>query len=476
MSEPKVFISYSWTTPEHEKWVLELATGLRENGVDAILDKWDLLEGHDANAFMEKMVSDESISKVVIVSNKAYAEKSDARKGGAGTEAQIISSEIYTKQDQNKFAIAVTEFDESGAPYVPAYYKPRIFIDFSDASEFSNSFDQLLRWIVGKPIHKKPELGQLPLYIIKSEEAVTLFTSTAQRRALAAIKNGEQHAYPATKEYMELLVEELEKFRLPKGFDPLSKDVLNNLQSFIPYRDEFLEVIRAIAGYSQDDSYSDLIHGFFEEVYRYYSSPDGQGFYKDYDYDNYKFITHEMFLHVGATLISERKFALFNALLDRPYYVPHRGNNPMKKFIVFRDHLKLFAFRNDELKLHRNSLVAHMIRERCGGSEALFNKIMEVDFLLFIRSDLIGKDPYNRWYPDTLVFTEHRGSGFELFERSRSTAFFETIRPLLGGASKDDLGEMIENFNADPQTLPRNGFSRISPAILIGLANLCTIP
>jgi len=39
---PKLFISYSWTSPAHEQWVISLATDLRENGVDVILDKWDL--------------------------------------------------------------------------------------------------------------------------------------------------------------------------------------------------------------------------------------------------------------------------------------------------------------------------------------------------------------------------------------------------------------------------------------------------
>ena len=38
---PKVFISYSWSSPEHEQFVLDLATQLRESGIDAILDKWD---------------------------------------------------------------------------------------------------------------------------------------------------------------------------------------------------------------------------------------------------------------------------------------------------------------------------------------------------------------------------------------------------------------------------------------------------
>jgi hypothetical protein len=58
METKKLFISYSWSNPDHQQWVIDLATQLRESGVDVILDKWDLKEGHDAYAFMEKMVTD----------------------------------------------------------------------------------------------------------------------------------------------------------------------------------------------------------------------------------------------------------------------------------------------------------------------------------------------------------------------------------------------------------------------------------
>jgi len=64
MNTPKVFVSYSWTSPDHEDWVLNLSTELRESGVDVILDKWDLKEGHDSNAFMERMVTDDTVDKV----------------------------------------------------------------------------------------------------------------------------------------------------------------------------------------------------------------------------------------------------------------------------------------------------------------------------------------------------------------------------------------------------------------------------
>src|SRR6266446_10277284 len=99
MAGPKTFISYSWTSPAHERWVMDLATELVEKGVQIILDKWHLREGQDAVQFMESMVVDPDVKKVIIISDKHYAEKADKRRGGVGTESQIMSGEIYKKTD-----------------------------------------------------------------------------------------------------------------------------------------------------------------------------------------------------------------------------------------------------------------------------------------------------------------------------------------------------------------------------------------
>lgn len=129
---PKLFVSYSWTSEDHDLWVVSLATALREAGVDVIFDKWDLREGHDAHHFMEQMVSDPNIRKVAIICDRKYAEKANDRAGGVGTETQIISAEIYAKQDQDKFVAVVAERDDQGKPFLPVYYKSRIYIDLSD--------------------------------------------------------------------------------------------------------------------------------------------------------------------------------------------------------------------------------------------------------------------------------------------------------------------------------------------------------
>lgn len=96
----KVFISYSWKVQEK---VIELTERLISNGIDVILDVYDLKEGQDKYAFMEQSVNDPSVDKVLIICDRSYMEKANDRSGGVGDETVIISPEIYGQMKQEKF-------------------------------------------------------------------------------------------------------------------------------------------------------------------------------------------------------------------------------------------------------------------------------------------------------------------------------------------------------------------------------------
>jgi hypothetical protein len=184
---PKLFISYSWSGSEHVEWVIEFATELRAAGVDVVLDKWDLREGNEAHAFMERMVGDKAITKVVLICDSSYAEKANIRAGGVGTEAQIITPEIYAKSEQNKIVAVVRERDGNNKPFLPIYYGSRIYIDLSDESTYAENFDQLLRWVYDKPIYVKPDLGTMPAYLAESPEKIHISATIQFRRAVDAL-------------------------------------------------------------------------------------------------------------------------------------------------------------------------------------------------------------------------------------------------------------------------------------------------
>ncbi|MGV7185690.1 SEFIR domain-containing protein [Xanthomonas axonopodis] len=89
--QPRVFISYSWSSPGHQERVRQWAEQLVEDGIDVVFDLWSFKEGDDKFVFMESMVVDETITNVLIFSDERYSEKADAREAGVGAESQIIS-------------------------------------------------------------------------------------------------------------------------------------------------------------------------------------------------------------------------------------------------------------------------------------------------------------------------------------------------------------------------------------------------
>lgn len=184
MKNPKLFISYSWSNPTHEQWVIDLAEDLTQSGVHVILDKWDLKEGHDSFAFMEKMVTDPQITKVAIICDEVYASKADDRSGGVGTETQIISREVYENQEQGKFVAIIAERDSEGKAYLPTYYKSRIYIDLSEPDNNADNFEKLLRWIYDKPLYTRPEIGKRPSFLDESD-GISLGTSAVHKRAIS---------------------------------------------------------------------------------------------------------------------------------------------------------------------------------------------------------------------------------------------------------------------------------------------------
>ena len=87
LDTPKVFISYSWKPTVNKQKTIDLAERMINDGVNVIIDVWNLVEGQDKYQYMEQMVTDAEIKRVLLICNKDYKEKADQKKGGVGTES-----------------------------------------------------------------------------------------------------------------------------------------------------------------------------------------------------------------------------------------------------------------------------------------------------------------------------------------------------------------------------------------------------
>lgn len=160
---PIVFISYSWDNQEHEDWVIKLATKLCDNGVNAILDKWDLGPlGKPLPHFMQESIS--KSQRVICIMTPNYKKKTDNLAGGVGYEYSIITSEILTDgANTSKFIPLFRAGTDADA--IPIALKGRKYVDMREDALFEEKFFQeLLRDIHDEPKFKKPPIGKKPLF------------------------------------------------------------------------------------------------------------------------------------------------------------------------------------------------------------------------------------------------------------------------------------------------------------------------
>jgi hypothetical protein len=471
---PKLFISYSWSSPDHEKWVLAFAEDLVGQGVDVILDKWHLKPGHDANAFMESMVTDQDVTKVVLICDRKYVEKSNNRSGGAGTEAQIISPELYAKKAQDKFVAVIRERDEMGKAHLPTYYGSRIYFDLSDPATYAKDFENLVRWAWDTPVYRRPEIGKRPAFLSQEagSEALTLGTEIAFRKTIEAIKSGNDIAAPLTADYFEIIASGLDRFRIQMNNSNFDDLVTTSVGNFLPYRNELIEIFVTIARYKPSETMVGAVHKFFEQIIPYMFRPGHVTTWHEEQFDNFVFIVHELYLYALAIFLKYQRFDLAVHLIENEYFFDYdrTGQSMHPSFFFFRP---MRSFGPRSLRLGRQSARADLLKERNQASGVDFSYILSADLIMYLRSTRFER---TYWRPETLIWTTFRGATLEMFSRAKSTRYFDRMKRVLGVSDKPELGALLDEIERTPNLLPRWDFDSINPRMLVQFDGLCTTP
>lgn len=152
---PIVFISYCWEDDSHQEWVRSLADLLLDNGIDVILDIYDIALGDRIPQFMEASIK--QADKVLIICTEQYKEKADKRSGGVGYEEHIISYELVSGNDRKYIPILRKGSEKSSVPDCllgKKYYDLRKNNDLrlEDISEliYCGIFEQTMKPPMGK--------------------------------------------------------------------------------------------------------------------------------------------------------------------------------------------------------------------------------------------------------------------------------------------------------------------------------------
>lgn len=447
--EPRVFISYSWSSPAHKNFVQQIADRLLHDGVDVIIDIYDLKEGHDKNAFMERMVADVSVTHVLVMCDKKYSEKSDARVAGVGTESQIISQEVYSSVDQSKFIPITCEFDDNGEPYLPIFMKSRIWIDLSTPEKENDNWEKLIRLLNGKPLNKKPKLGKRPSYleseeIAPSSEALTKLKTLKQ--ALLQNKKGIRHY---RSDFLDACWSYLDPLRVrtqptDTSVESLGNKIIADCKAMIPIRNYIIDWVLLESEMSEGDDFSESLIDLMERLLELRERPiDMNGGWNDHWFGAQRVFSYELFLYIISALIKNNDFKIVHDIYSTHYMKPLNDNQTRSAFQRFTSFYGTSELLQEVLSKDSRrflSPTAELIRLQSDREDLPFKDLMQADLLTLMYSFTTDN---LRWYPQTYHYAGHYDS-FPLFIRSAQHKGFIKIATTLGIDSADEVRRLVK--------------------------------
>ena len=310
-------------------------------------------------------------------------------------------------------------------------------------------------------------------------EAPTDNHSVALNEAIKAIKAGADNRLGHIKEYLNVLSSGMEGLRIGQYTGEFDDAVVASIESFIPHLAQFTELLSAIVQYEAEENYADVLHKFFEKLIPYLHYPKGySGWIDDTAFDNSKFIIHELFLSTIAILLREEKFDTVRYLVSNEYYVePYitQGKTQSLPYFAFWQYVgSINQTRSGRLKINTNSLQTDILKDRTQYSKIDFQHILQADFILFMRAELVLPDSSRpAWCPVTFLYATDT---FRIFAKAESIKYFNRIKPLLGIDKKDDMLLLFDAYANRKKQLPSGDFSSLNPKLLMDFDKLATKP
>ena len=171
MSQPlKVFISYKWEDDSHNKWVEKLATDLRQAGIDAKLDRWEVRLGDSFTDYMTSKIDEADV--VLFIMTTASVAAAEAPKGKVGAvkfEIQLAKARAIASENIRLIGV-YREGDKT-----VAHLRDHRYADFRDDSRYSEALGALIDDLTGRvsppPLSKgKPALIPAGTFQMGSED------------------------------------------------------------------------------------------------------------------------------------------------------------------------------------------------------------------------------------------------------------------------------------------------------------------
>lgn len=431
IEHPKVFISYAWGSEDYRLKVRSFATDLMGNGIDVLLDQWSLKEGNDTCAFMERSVTDSTITNVLILLDPVYEKKANERHGGVGTETQIISPEIYNKVKQEKFLPVIFERGENGEIPKPQYLKTMLHFDLSQEEKYDSEYQRLVKRLYGIEIVEKPELGKKPSWL---EEKSILPTKILTGYECLKQQKSDNIKKDEYRNFLFAVKEKIVNFNKDELGGSVSADEYIELYADTKlYRDDFLHLLKY--SFYVPEAYK-IVASVMEEICAEIKDKGG------YEGEVMRTLLHEIFIYVVAFYLKNKNSDAVSYILSKTYFVGRYGYNEDQSFDIFYDHNENLdrAVSQKDGKNYYSGTANYWINninvEICNKNEFVFADIFCHNASMFVEN--YTKEWF--WFPITYIYdrAEYGNSLFRKFAiRLKSKEHLQETVKIMGFPDTD---------------------------------------
>lgn len=441
----KVFVSYSWGKKEHQDWVVNLSKRLMNNTIDVVLDRWDLKDGNDLNSFMETMVKSDDVFRVLILCDRNYQQKADGRKGGVGTETQIITPKVYEDVNQEKFIPLLLERDGQDKPYLPIYLASRKYIDFSKDEFFESSYSELLRNILEIPEIPKPKLGNsIPSYLIKNDSN-NIETNSIVRTMQHQLQKSPVKINDYANEFIDVLLEKIWDFELdviPNNNAGCGKAILDSLISFKEIREDFILFAKEFTKPNFEGDI-DILINFFEKKPQYLKPRNNVSTWSVAKYENLGIIFYELFLYTITVALKNKNFKFVGDLLhSRFYFKEYDFSDALESRYTYMFPKSTFISDYYKQEVGKTTGVGEYIISTLSSSIGKEEMVLSDMLCYYVSSFKNIEDNKDWWYPYTFIYD----SAWKVFfKRLSSDRHFNKVKEVFDVENIEELKAIIEN-------------------------------
>ena len=444
IDHPKVFISYAWGDEEYQNLVLSFATQLMGDGVSVVFDKWDLTEGNDTNAFMEKCVNDPSITNVLMLLDPLYAVKANEHSGGVGTETQIISSQVYSRVEQDRFIPVVMKRGIDGSICKPTYLQGRLHFDLSLPEKYDEEYQRLVKRLYGEEVYPKPELGAKPAWV---ERAITVSAKTVVTYDVLKNPQPDTMKRAAFIAFLREISNDIIaiNYHIKSGTtNPI--EYISQYDDTAAIRARFLQLLRN-SGYVQHNHH--LIGDFLEETANGVSHSSGCS-------DIARTRLHELFLYVIAFFLKNKDYPAIGYLLGRTYFSDHHysdhgvGNFKMLYSGIDHEGLDLAIQKRDNKRYYTGTgehWIETLATEFCSKEQFILADLVCFNYSIYG----IGSFNNEIWFPITYIYDNEYNSALKSFSKKLiSLEYAQDVLPLFGFTTIEELKTKMKSVEDNP--------------------------